>query len=169
MSPSGCPNDTSPSSSCQQARGGLFDPKRSSSWKSFVNYSLELEVNLGYNDTAPYGLDTVALGFNDTLGGPALKSQIITDVATNDFYLGAFGLGHQDTYLGNFTNRRPSFLTAMKEEGLIPSLSWAYTAGARYRKYAPNQNIVQGTMMSPTFHYEFFAAAIVRRRSWDLS
>ena len=139
MSPSGCPNDTSPLSSCQQARGGLFDPKRSTSWESIGNYSLELGVSLGYSFTAPYGLDTVALGFSDTLGEPTLIPQVIADVATNDFYLGMFGLGHKDAYFSNFTNSsRPMFLTAMKEGGLIPSLSWAYTAGASYRKYPTN-------------------------------
>ena len=34
--------------------------------------------------------------------------------------------------LGNHSS--PSFLTTLKEENKIPSLSWSYTAGARYRK-----------------------------------
>lgn len=36
------------------------------------------------------------------------------------------------TTLGNFSS--PSFLTTLKSSGLIPSLSWSYTAGAIYRK-----------------------------------
>ena len=48
---------------------------------------------------------------------------------------GAFGLNTQPvnfTSLGNFS--APSFLTTLKDQGHIPSLSWSYTAGAKYRK-----------------------------------
>lgn len=75
VSPQGCPpgrNGTSTSSSCSQSRGGLFDSTQSSSWQTLGNYSLGLELNLGYDDTALYGLDTVALGFDNSIGGPAI-------------------------------------------------------------------------------------------------
>ena len=132
VSPHGCPNGTSPS--CSQERGGIFDPARSSTWRSFGNFSLDLEANLGYDDSAPYGFDTVALGFSNSIGGPSAKSQVVSAFATDDYYLGVFGLGNQATNISNFTDPQPTFLMAMKEESLIPSLSWAYTAGAPYRK-----------------------------------
>ncbi|KAJ5461729.1 uncharacterized protein N7458_003281 [Penicillium daleae] len=47
---------------------------------------------------------------------------------------GIFGLNPQPvnfTSLGNFSS--PSFLTTLKNQGKIPSLSWSYTAGAQYR------------------------------------
>ena len=138
VSPQGCPpgrNGTSTSSSCSQSRGGLFDPTQSSSWQTLGHYSLGLELNLEYNDTALYGLDTVALGFGNSIGGPTVDSQVISALATDDYYLGIFGLGHQGTNISNFTEPRPSFLTAMRNESLIPSLSWAYTAGAPYREF----------------------------------
>ena len=78
----------------------------------------------------------MALGIRDSLGGPPVASQIVVASETDDFYLGLFGLGHQGTNISNFTDPHPTFLTALKNEGLIPSLSWAYTAGARYRKYS---------------------------------
>lgn len=138
VSPQGCPpgrNGTSTSSPCSQSRGGLFDSTQSSSWQTLGNYLLGLELNLGYNDTALYGLDTVALGFDNSIGGPTIDSQVISALATDDYYLGVFGLGHQGTNISNFTEPRPSFLTAMRNESLIPSLSWAYTAGAPYREF----------------------------------
>lgn len=49
-------------------------------------------------------------------------------------YSGIFGLNPQPvnfTSLGNLSS--PSFLTTLKDEGTIPSLSWSYTAGAKYR------------------------------------
>ena len=135
VSPQGCPpgkNGTSHTSSCGQSRGGLFDTTHSTSWQALGSYTLGLELNLGYDDTAPYGLDTVALGFDTSIGGPTLDSQVISALATDDYYLGVFGLGHQGTNISNFTEPHPSFLTAMHNESLIPSLSWAYTAGAPY-------------------------------------
>jgi len=119
---------------CSEARGGLFDAALSSSWHPLGNFTLGLELNLGYNDSASYGLDTVALGFSDSFGGPAIKSQVVAALATHDRYLGVFGLGHQGTNISNFSDPHPSFLSGMKDGSLIPSLSWGYTAGAKYRQ-----------------------------------
>ena len=136
VSPGGCPNNgTSPSSFCSQARGGLFDPAQSETWKPFGNYSVDLEVYLGYDYSAPLGLDTLALGVSDPIGGPTVQSQVVSALAPYSFYLGVFGLGHQGTNISNFTDPHPTFLTSLKNENLIPSLSWAYTAGAPYRKF----------------------------------
>jgi len=93
-----------------------------------------LELNLGLNDTADYGLDTVALGLSNATGGPYLDSRVVAAYANNDYYIGMFGLNQQPTNFSTFSNSHPSFLTTLKSEKLIPSLSWAYTAGARYRK-----------------------------------
>ena len=137
MSPQGCPagrHGTSSALSCNESRGGLFDATRSSSWQALGNYSLDLEVDLVEEETATYGLDTIALGFANSIGGPTLNSQVISALATDDYYMGVFGLGHQGTNVSNFTNPLPSFLTTMRNESLIPSLSWAYTAGALYRE-----------------------------------
>lgn len=138
VSPQGCPpgrNGTTTYSTCSEARGDLFDTTQSSSWQALGSYSLGLELNLGYDGTAPYGLDTVALGFDNSTGGPTIDSQVISALATEEYYLGVFGLGHQGTNISNFTEPRPSFLTAMHNQSLIPSLSWAYTAGAPYREF----------------------------------
>jgi len=117
---------------CNESRGGLFDPKESKSWQSLGNYSLGLEHNLGYDETATYGLDTVALGFTNATGGAGLGSQVVSGLATDDYYTGMFGLGQQPTNFTDLHNPHPSFLTSLKNASLIPSLSWAYTAGAPY-------------------------------------
>lgn len=47
---------------------------------------------------------------------------------------GIFGLNSQPvnfSTLGNFSS--PSFFTTLRDQTLIPSLSWSYTAGAIYR------------------------------------
>ena len=126
----------STSQSCSDSRGGLFNLAASTSFKRIGNYSLgPFEHNLGTpNDTATYGLDTVSLGFAKATGGPSLDSQVVSTFATDTYYTGMFGLGHQGTNFTNLTNTHTGYLTTMKEKNLIPSLSWAYTAGAKYRK-----------------------------------
>ena len=143
VDPGGClsgTQDITPSLTCAQSRGELFNASLSSTWSSFGNYSLGLETNLGYDGSANYGLDTVALGFSNDTGGASLRSQVVASLETHLFYTGLFGLGNQPTNFtasqdsNNLTDTIPytSFLTTMKNQSLIPSLSWAYTAGAAY-------------------------------------
>ena len=93
-----------------------------------------LELNLGYNRNSSFGMDSVALGLSNATGGPYLGSQVVADFQTNDYYIGLFGLGQQPTNFSTFDTPYPSFLTSLKSKGMIPSLSWGYTAGARYRQ-----------------------------------
>ena len=143
IDPGGCPPGTqgiTPSLTCPQSRGELFNASLSSTWSSKGNYTLDLETNLGYVAAATYGLDTVALGVSNDTGGPSLPGQVVASLTTSLFYTGLFGLRNQPT---NFTDSQdssnltgtvpyPSFLTTLKNQNLIPSLSWAYTAGAAY-------------------------------------
>lgn len=82
-------------------------------------------------------MDTVALGFANVTGGAELGSQVVAAIAGYHDVLGIFGLGQQPTNLTEFGDPRPSFLTSLHAQGMIPSLSWGYTAGARYRKCFP--------------------------------
>ena len=134
ISPQGCPPDYG--SSCPNSRGGTFDSFKSETWSNKGYYALGLELNLGYNNDGTYGLDTMALGFSNITGSPWLESHLIGEIGqTWDFPMGLFGLGQQQTNLSTYDDGYPSFLTALKTRNLIPSLSWSYTAGARYRKY----------------------------------
>ncbi|KAH6643379.1 aspartic peptidase domain-containing protein [Truncatella angustata] len=121
---------------CAVSRGNLFNWNDSSSWIDVGLYGINqdgvgLEANLGYSQRAEFGLETLAIG----LTGPSLENQTVAGIATAEpFYLGVFGLNSQPvnfTTLGNYS--APSFLTTLKDEGRIPSLSWSYTAGAQYR------------------------------------
>lgn len=143
--PQGCPPGThgiEPSLTCSDSRGELFDISASKTWSVLGNYSLGIEANLGYSDPGSYGLDTVALGFNNASGGPTLQGQVVAGLATYDYYTGLFGLNDQPVNFtasndnNNLTDTtpHPSFLMTLKSQNLIPSLSWAYTAGAIYRK-----------------------------------
>ena len=145
VTPLGCPPGApgiSDHLSCSQSRGDLFIPSHSSSWSEIGNYSLGVDENLGYDAPAIYGLDTITLGSSNFTTGPTLHSQVIAGLATDGFYTGMFGLGSQPTTFAasssptNITKTMHSqnFLGSLKTSNLIPSLSWAYTAGAPYRE-----------------------------------
>ncbi|KAI0161206.1 acid protease [Xylariaceae sp. FL1272] len=128
--PDGIPDD------CAVSRGNLFNHNDSGTWVPIGDYQINgngvgLEANLGYSTSASFGLDTLGIG----LTGPILDNQTIAGLYyAEPFYLGMFGLNNQPvnfTALGNDTSS--SFITTLKDQGQIPSLSWSYTAGAKYR------------------------------------
>ena len=124
--PSGCPDD----------RGNLFNNSTSSTWEHQGNYELGVELNLPYTsnyDNGGYGYDTLGTGYPGS-GGPTVNHQVIAAVDTKDFYLGSLGLTSRPV---NFTWDDPtqSFLATLKNQSMIPSLSFGYNAGAQYRGF----------------------------------
>jgi hypothetical protein len=143
-------------SDCANSRGGLFNSNQSSTWINLGDFGINqngigFEANLGYSVNADYGLETLGLGFSGGASGPTLQNQTVAAIAAAEspFYLyvrsamsdtyghannhsGIFGLNTQPvTTVGNFSV--PSFFTSLRSQHLIPSLSWSYTAGAKYR------------------------------------
>ena len=130
VSPRGCDLEASPN--CTDARGGAFDQERSQSWKDLGPYTLDLEKNLGYNESGIFGLDNVALGLSNATGGPSMDSQVVAAIGAQTWYTGILGLQQQPMNLSD-TQPGQTFLSSLKTRNIIPSLSWAYTAGASYR------------------------------------
>ena len=133
--PQGCIASDPPD--CGTSRGGQFIPSQSSTWKynnASVNgtFTLGLETNLDYSGNGNYGYDTVVLGYQGS-NGPSLEQQTIAGIATKEFYLGIFGLSPQSTNFSNLDNPVTSYMATLKDRSMIPSLSWAYTAGNQYR------------------------------------
>lgn len=93
-----------------------------------------METNLDYFDfdNGDYGHDTLALGYNGS-GGLSLDQQVIAGIATKDFYLGSLGLAPWPVNF-SLTDSSPSYLSSLKNQSKIPSLSFGYSAGASYRK-----------------------------------
>ena len=123
---------------CSNSRGNLYNRNISTTWHDQGLFALGVESNLdGYGDydNGDYGFDTIALGYNGS-GGLSLDSQVIAGIATKDFYLGYIGLA---PWRVNFslTESSPSYLSNLKNQSHIPSLSFGYSAGAPYRN-SPN-------------------------------
>ena len=133
--PQGCVASDPPN--CATLRGGQFLPSQSSTWRynnASVNgtFTLGLETNLGYSGNGDFGYDTVVLGYQGS-NGPSLPQQTIAGIATKEFYLGVFGLNPRSTNFSTFDDPIPSYMATLKNRSMIPSLSWAYTAGNQYR------------------------------------
>ncbi|KAK2628788.1 hypothetical protein QTJ16_001891 [Diplocarpon rosae] len=122
---------------------------QSSTWIPENLYELGVGSNLNYTGNGEYGFDTVGLQLPQS-GGTTLKRQIVagnagitcvgwieTDqssgIATKDFILGEFGIGPKPTNFTSFQDPQPSYMWSLKNQSMIPSISWGYSAGARYQ------------------------------------
>ncbi|MCJ1252993.1 hypothetical protein MMC24_000800 [Lignoscripta atroalba] len=128
--PDGCISSDPPD--CGSRRGGLFRINGSTTWQDQGFYELGEELNLNYTGNGDFGSDTISLGLLGT-GAPSVTGQIVVGIATKDFYVGSWGINPKPTNLSDFNDPQQSLLTTLKEKNLIPSLSYGYTAGARYR------------------------------------
>jgi len=149
--PAGCTKTDQ--ANCTTARGGVFQPNSSSSWNQNIDtanglFPLLLDSNLGYSGNGYYGFDTVALGGQ---GGPSLEQQAVAGIATKDYFLGMFGLSPQASILPDSTRPLPNYISQLNNSGLIPSLSWSYTAGNNYRPGPMYGSLVLGGYDSSRF------------------
>ncbi|KAI5239600.1 acid protease [Aureobasidium subglaciale] len=120
--------------SCKDARGGYFLTNGSITWvpNSIFELGLQNEMNLGLDSNANYGFDTVTLGWQGQ-GLPTVKHSTIASMDTYDFWVNIFGINPLPANFTTYTDPQPSFLTQLKRNNTIPSLSWGYTAGNQYR------------------------------------
>ena len=117
---------------CFEARGRTFNPKSSSTWKELGNYQLDVDQSAGLSVLGTFGNDTLGLGVQGS-GGPILESQVFSTYSSDELYFGLLGLNPSSTNFGGADKGGPSIMTNLKEQDLIPSLSFGYTAGNQYR------------------------------------
>lgn len=132
MIPQTCSNQVP--GSCSKARGTFLNISASSTWEklgafNIANYAGQF---LGYGGGAEYGLDNITLGWPGG-GGIGLTDQTIGGCGSGDYYTGIFGLSSEPNNFTDVNAPKPSLLGSMKEQHLVSSSSYAYTAGAYYR------------------------------------
>lgn len=116
---------------CPSARGELFNNGNSKSWSE-----IESAIYLFQDPslTALLGNDTLRLGAAGNTG-PSLTNQVIFGIADDrKYYLGMLGLSQVSTSLSKGEMGQPSLITSLRDQNIIPSLSFGYTAGAPYRE-----------------------------------
>ncbi|TVY38218.1 Candidapepsin [Lachnellula subtilissima] len=136
VAPDGC-TPTDPSN-CATLRGGEYLLNQSNTYvPNLTNlssniYNLSFESSLGDTGLGRYGFDDVTLGWQGS-GGPMLKNQTVAGIATKAFYLGIFGLTPRPSNFTEFNDPIPSYMENLRNQSLIDSTSWAYTAGNQNR------------------------------------
>ncbi|MCJ1382778.1 hypothetical protein MMC17_005891 [Xylographa soralifera] len=125
----GCPASVT---TCPSGRGGIYTANTSSTWENQGDYELYVEENLDIVGAGIFGNDTVSLAATGS-GGPTLQNQIVGGIAAQQFWLGMFGVNPKPTNFTNFTTEQKSYMTNLKEQDIIPSISFGYTAGNQYR------------------------------------
>jgi hypothetical protein len=130
----GCPDDAP--SNCADSRGGTFNPNNSLTLVPNSIFELGIEENLDFSVFGEFSFDTVTLGWQGS-GGPSVEHSVVAGIADTTFtWMGVLGLNPRPTNFSTFPNSpQVSFLQSLRNQNNIPSLSWAYTAGAQYREY----------------------------------
>jgi hypothetical protein len=127
---------------CVNERGYIFQSNLSTSWSTQglqngidgAIFSLDTyeEGFLSRVGNGSYGYDTINLGLPGSRL-PTLTKQVIAGIWTNDFFIGSLGLSPIPFNFTNLNDPQPSMLGTLRNQSLIPSSSWAYTAGAHYK------------------------------------
>lgn len=157
--PEGCQAGVDPSD-CPQLRGAeIFNSAQSpgflsnvsSTWSTIGQYDVELEQSLNYTARAMFGFDKVALGPAADDTSLSLDHQVVAGVAELDYYMGSIPLGVPDSSFSSLSQSIDSFLYQLRNGTKIPSLSFAYTAGAKYRLKSVFASLILGGYDSTRF------------------
>ncbi|OAF98839.1 acid protease [Paraphaeosphaeria sporulosa] len=115
-----------------------LDTDDTTTWKTRGTYDLDLPYWWQGNNTAGagpagyYGLDYVGIGPASSKSYKA-PQMYVAATTSKDFYIGQFGLGPGASNLGGGTGTPvDSIITFLKQHRIIPSVSYGYTAGAKY-------------------------------------
>ncbi|KAL8907643.1 MAG: hypothetical protein Q9207_001295 [Kuettlingeria erythrocarpa] len=143
IDPIGCATTDPPE--CPNRRGNIFYKNSSSTWQDKGLYGLDEELNLGYTGNGNFGLDSITLGYPGS-GAPTIGHQLLATIATRNFDVATWGIAPRTTNLTRpgqkpvtfaSEDAYPSLLSTLKVESKIPSISYGYTAGARYSMCLP--------------------------------
>ncbi|KAI7084019.1 acid protease [Hortaea werneckii] len=109
-----------------------FASNGSTTWDLIGIYTLDdQEEKLGYGGNGKFGNDTVS--WNGDSEPVVLQNQVVGSLPGLEYWLGVIGVGPKPINFTTFNDAVPSMLSQMVDNETIPSLSWAYTAGASYQ------------------------------------
>jgi len=118
---------------CAESRGGVFYSNKSKTWQQDGIYDLFIEKSLNLTGDAMFGYDQIAMGYVGQ-NGPLLQRQVLGSLATDSFWFGHLGIQPKTTNFTNLSQNIPSYLSSLRSQNDIPSVSWGFTQGAPYRK-----------------------------------
>lgn len=176
IAPEGCDQPTDPTN-CANLRGAeIFDSTqntgfqvaKSTQWSAIGQYGVDLEDALNMTAEGLFGYDHVALGAAADTDSDAsvisIDHQVVAAIADLDYYMGVLPLGQAESSFSSLSAPQESLIWNLRNSSRIPSLSYAYTAGAKYRlksvfgslilggydstRYTPNANDFSFTFSS---------------------
>lgn len=158
--PEGCQAGKDPDN-CQQMRGiDVFNSNQntgfqtsiSSTWSDLGQFDVDTEEALGYNVTGLFGLDKVSLGSAASTNALSISRQVVTGIAQLDYWLGMLPLGQAKSSFSSLSQQPyDSLLYQLRNNSQIPSFSYAYTAGAKYRLKSVFGSLILGGYDSTRF------------------
>lgn len=163
IAPEGCDQPTDPTN-CANLRGAeIFDSTqntgfqvaRSTQWSAIGQYGVDLEDALNMTAEGLFGYDHVALAATaDTSSGANVTSmdhQVVAAIADMDYYMGVLPLGQAESSFSSSSEPQKSLIWNLRNSSRIPSLSYAYTAGAKYRLKSVFGSLILGGYDSTRF------------------
>ncbi|KAF1997695.1 acid protease, partial [Amniculicola lignicola CBS 123094] len=129
-----------------------YQVEESSSWSLIGTYGVDLENNINPNNVSGlFGYDKVALAWASENTNVSLDGQVVVGIAEPDYYMGHIPLGVPDASFSSSSDSVDPFLLQLRNASKIPSLSFGYTAGAKYRLKSVPGNLVLGGYDSTRF------------------
>ncbi|KAH8603051.1 aspartic peptidase domain-containing protein [Bisporella sp. PMI_857] len=122
---------TGSSTTCKTAPASTFDPKSSSTWIRNNGTAQVLATDLNSTEVL-YGTDTIALSGISSLSSP---NQLL-GITPNNLSFNSLGLNPSSSNFSSsgFSLSYESYISSLKSQNKIPSLSYGYAAGAHYRQ-----------------------------------
>jgi hypothetical protein len=140
--PDGCDTSKGDPTNCAQLRGSEifnsaqnigFQVNVSTSWSAIGQYDVDFEQSLNYTAAGFYGFDKVSLGAAADSKSMSVDHQVVGGIAELDYFLGMLPLGQAGSSFSTLGQPTDSLLYQLRNKTMIPSFSYAYTAGAKYR------------------------------------
>ncbi|KAF2002046.1 acid protease [Amniculicola lignicola CBS 123094] len=109
-----------------------FKSEDSKSWDEIGEYVTSFVDELEGPSYAIYGLDTITIPIEGG-GTHKLEKQAIAMIEEKKPFIGSLGLAPVTSEYLNNTKSGPSVMEALRDQKLLPSVSYGYTAGAYYK------------------------------------
>ncbi|UPX15973.1 uncharacterized protein EKO05_0006402 [Ascochyta rabiei] len=163
IAPEGCSLPTDPTN-CANLRGAEpfessqntgFRISQSTQWSTIGQYGVDLEDALNMTAEGLFGYDHIALGASaDTVSDIYVSSidhQVVAVIADMDYYMGVLPLGQAESSFSSLSEPQKSLIWNLRNFSQIPSMSYAYTAGAKYRLKSVFGSLILGGYDSTRF------------------
>lgn len=150
--PEGCVAGLDPVD-CAKSRGAqIFNSKQSpgflrnesSTWENIGQYGIDLEENLNITARGLFGYDKVTLGSAGDRDVLSLNGSLVGGVADGVYYLGHIPLGVTKTKFSSQSETIEPLINQLRNTSAIPTMSFAYTAGAKYRLKSVQGQLILG-------------------------